>query len=293
VINLDQAKIASIAMTGQNFKVSAHQKAPGRWWLAYERSGAPGSNQPQGDAIANEAFLASARFKDILNALTPISAIRRIGTIEDKQKSDFGLSDGVKSFEVLDAGGAKILSLDVGKSLYGSRNLYVMNRADQTVYLVSGDWLSDFEKPELRFYERSLSSIPAEEVQSATLIQAGKERRFNHTKRDANGALIWTPESGDQAIGVSAGVWFGKFEQLKAATYATEARENELKELPVLFAVEFGGLGAASERVEIRKAPSGSQNEYWVTSPFLGWHVKVASTRAEILERDLPRLLNP
>jgi hypothetical protein len=293
VVTLDQSKIVSIAMTGKNFKVSALQKAPGRWWFQYERSSAADQNQPHGDAPSNEAFLASARFKDILNAMTPISAIRRIGKIEDKQKSDFGLSDGVKSFEVLDAGGAKILALDVGKSLYGSRNLYVLNRADQNVYLVSGDWLSDFEKPELRFYERSLSSVPAEEIQSATLMQAGKERRFMHTKRDANGGLLWTPESGDETAGVSVGVWFGKFEQLKAAMFATEARENELKALPSLFEVQLDGLGAASERIHVRKTQAGSQTEYWVTSSFLGWHVKVASTRAEVLERDLPRLLNP
>jgi hypothetical protein len=303
VVSLDQSKVASLMMTGANFKVYARQKSPGRWWIEYERSNVKESKPLQdqssssaashGEAGNGEAFLASPRFKDIISALMPMTAVRRVGVIEDKQRSDFGLADGVRSFEVLDADGVKLLALDVGKSLYGSRNLYIMNRADRNVYLVSGDWLSDFEKPELRFYERNLSAIPAEELQASTVIQNGKERRFSHTKRDAKGVLIWTPESGDETAGVNAGVWFSKFEQLKAATYATDTRENELKALPILFEVELVGLGSAQERVQVRKAQFGNQNEYWVTSSFLGWHVKVANTRAEVLERDIARLLGP
>jgi hypothetical protein len=294
IVTLDQAKIASIMMKGPDFSVTAKQQSPGRWWLSYERSSHHRDQIPSSlDASGTESFLASSRFKDFTAALTPVKAVRRVGVLSDKQKADFGLNDDARSLEVLDVKGEKILALGVGKALYGSRNVYVLNREDQNVYLVSGDWLSDFEKPELRFYERNLTSIPSDEWQAATLLYGGKQRRFNHVRRDSGGNLLWIPESGDEASGVSAGAWFSKFEQLKAATYATPTQENELAARSILFEVQLNGLGASSERIQIRKLQGSGQFEYWATSSFLGGHVKVARSRAEVLEQDLGRLVAP
>jgi hypothetical protein len=305
ILTLDQSKIAVIRMTAKDLKVEAIKKTAERWWISYERSHPDGSAQtanlatPQTAAQkpvekwSAESFLASSKFKDITAALAPFTAIRVIGTIDEKQRAEFGFTGDMKSFEVSAVDGAKLLALDVGKSLYGSRNVYVLNRQDQNVYLVSGDWLADFEKPELRFYERALTSIPSEEIQAAVVSHSGKERRFTHTKREATGDLIWTPEDNqDAAVGV-AGIWFAKFEQLKAALYATEEREKDLAAQPVLFEVDLTGLGAVADKIQIRKVVHAGQVEYWATSAFLGGHVKVASTRAESLEREIGRLVGP
>ena len=152
--------------------------------------------------------------------------------------------------------------------------------------------ISDFEKPELRFFERAVTSVDLEEIQAASLIQGAKSKRFLHSTKDAKGALVWTHDGGDGSPVPQASSWFEKLLQLKAASYATKEDEAALEALPTIFEVRIEGSGSRSEGLRLKKRSGSAGAEYWVHSTYLNWHVKVAATRAETLEKDVPQILH-
>lgn len=293
IISIQAPSIASMELIGPDMKVAASRRTDvaNRWWISYERKSKLTAAESSESAEARERFMASEKFKDMLDRLAPFQALRVIGKVSDDQMAEFGLRDAVKTLSVRDSSGASLLSLAIGKQLYGSRNVYVLHQPDQKVLLVDGDFISDFEKPELRVFERSVSSISPEDVQSAVVSASGKSRRFGHTKRDSKGSLIWTVEGGDDSAAPQAATWFDKFSQLKAAAYASDEDQKALAALPALFEVEISGAGAANETLQIRKRIKDGAEEYWLTSTFLSWHVKIAATRAQTLDKDLHQLI--
>jgi hypothetical protein len=299
IVNFEPSKIGSVELTAEELTVTAsrRQDLTGRWWIDINRKPARQESKDTAAAVdppaAKERFMASIKFDEMLALFSPFQALRVIGKPDSEQLKDFGLDTSAKSLVIKDLSDAVMLSLKVGKQLYGSRNVYVMNQADQSVMLVTGDFVTDFEKPELRVYERAISRLPMEEVQAASVTAGGKTRRFSHLKRDSKGVLLWTPEGGDGTPVAAAASWFDRFDHLKAATYATIDEQERVSSLAVLFAVDVTGSGTAVDRIEVRKLTNAGKDEYWLTSGFLGWHVRVAATRAEALTKDLPQMMNP
>lgn len=293
IVTIPESTISTIELSAPDSKVLAKRRSDinDRWWISSERKGQAASAGQIESSATNERFMASAKFKDMLAQLSPFQALRVIGKVSDEQLQEFGLRDSLKSMIIKDSAGASLLSLLIGKQLYGSRNHYVLNQADQKVLLVSGDFINDFEKPELRVFERSISAISPEEIQTTLISAGGKSKKFSHTKRDSKGALVWTVEGGSGDPVAIASTWFDKFAQLKAAMYATDAEEVSLNSIPALFELEINGVGTATETIQVRKRMNAGSTEFWLTGSYLKWNVKVAATRAEVLEKDLHQLL--
>ncbi len=293
VITLKPAVIAAVELSGPGVRVVANKMTEPleRWWISYERGVTDAAGGKGSETAESERFVASGKFRDFLVLFAPMQAIRVLGRIADEKLSDYGLKEGTKNLVLKDAQGSPLLTLTIGKQLYGGRNLYVLNQSDQKVLLIGGELISDFEKPELRFFERALTSLALEDLKSGTLIHGGKTKRFVHSSRDAKGAQIWSADgsAGDPLPQVSA--WFERLSQLKAATYASDKDEEALKALSTLFEVRLEGGGADAEVVQLKRRGLGKDVEYWAHSSYLNRYVKVASTRAEALEKDVPQIL--
>lgn len=293
VITIKEASVVSIELTGTGGKVLA-TKAPDagdRWWISYERPPVTQPDNKSAESPSSERFVASQKFKDMLAQFAPLQAIRVIGPASEEKLTEYGLKDGTRTLLLKDSSGAALLSLIIGKQLYGGRNIYAMNQSDSKVLLLAGDLISDFEKPELRFFERSLTAVTPEDVRAASLMQGAKTKRYLHTTKDAKGAAVWTLDgsSGDPVPQVSS--WFDRLLQLKAASYATEEEEATLKSAQALFEVALEGGGAGSDSIQLKRKDGKGGPEYWAYSSHLNWHVRVASTRAETLEKDVPQIL--
>lgn len=293
VITIKEASVASIELSGAGGKVVATKtlEAGERWWISYERTPVAQQDTKGSASPSSERFVASQKFKDMPAQFAPLQAIRVIGPTSEEKLTEYGLKDGTRSLLLKDSSGATLLSLFIGKQLYGGRNIYAMNQSDSKVLLLAGDLISDFEKPELRFFERSLTAVTPEDVRAASLMQGGKTKRYLHTTKDAKGAAVWTLDgsNGDPVPQVSS--WFDRLLQLKAASYATEEEEATLKSAPALFEVALEGGGAGGDSIQLKRKAGKDGPEYWAHSSHLNWHVRVASTRAETLEKDVPQIL--
>jgi hypothetical protein len=293
VASLDRSRIKSLKVTSKALTVEASVNEKGRWWITTSRT-APANPAGGGAATAvggeNQTFAASAKFGDILSGFSPMAAVRELGVLSGDKLKDFGFGPDNRSVQVNAADGQTLLDLKIGGGLYGSRSAYVMNLSDQKVWLVSGEWLSDLEKPEANYFERSLTTPDAGEVTGAEVRVGDRFRRFEHTRRDEKGAILWVAAGEDKADS-AASVWFSRFEQLKAALYADAEQAHHLATLPPLFTVKMFTTQNSEEALTFLKKTSDGQAEYWVFSGYLGAYVKVATTRAESLERDVAALV--
>ncbi len=295
IVNIEVGNIEKVELTSDEASVVASRRAElaERWWIEVTRTKPTATPEASKALPSNMRFLASKKFKDSLAVFSPFRAIRVIPNVKDEQLVEFGLKDSKKALLLKDSAGASLLSLAIGKQMYGSRNTYVLNQADKTVLLVNGDVISDFEKAETSYFERSFMALDPEEIQSATLTAGGKSLKLSHVKRDSKGALIWTGAEGDGAAAVSATSWFERFDQLKAAAYATPEEQARLSATPAEAEVQLAGGASKREVIQFRKTNNNNQVEYWLTSEFLGWNVKIATARGDVLLKDLPQVISP
>jgi Domain of unknown function (DUF4340) len=295
IVNLDLSHVAKVELTSPETVIEASRRVDlaDRWWIDVTRTRAAPSLAASSVPAAPEHFLASKKFKDSLAVLSPFRAIRIIPNVANEQLVEFGLKDSKKILMVKDSGGATLLSLAIGKQMYGTRNTYVLNQADKMVLLITGELISDFEKAEVSYYERNIMDLDPEEIQSATLSIGAKSLSLSHVKRDAKGVVVWTGVEGDGAPAISATSWFERFDQLKVIGYATSDEQARLSADPAVAEVKLVAGGSRTEVIQFRKTSNNQQDTYWLTSSYLGWNVKIAPTRGEPLLKDLPQVVSP
>jgi Domain of unknown function (DUF4340) len=295
IVSIETSRIAQVELTSTDSFIVASRRPElaDRFWIDVKRTPPVAAAGGVKAASNSERFMSSKKLMEALATLAPFQATRVIGKVNADQLADFGLADSKKTLLVKDAGGEALLSLRIGKQMYGSRNLYVLNEADQTVLLISSDFTADFEKSEIRYFERAFMAIEPEDVQAGTITFGGKTAKLTRVKRDAKGALIWTAFEGDGAVIAAATPWFERFYQLKAASYAGVDEQARLMSVPPVAEVMIVAGGSKSEAIQLRKVKNVDQDEYWMTSGYLGWNVKIAAAKGEALSKDIPQLMNP
>ena len=232
-----------------------------------------------------------------LAQLNPLEAVRLIGVVKDEQLEEYGLKTPLKSLTIIDPKGQELLKLSIGKQAYGSRNLFAKESRENRVLLLSGDFVGDFERPDLKLFERTITNVVFEELQSAVITKGSKSRRLGHTKRDDKGGLLWTDDAKGGAAVASAKSWFERLDRVRVVSFATKEEVPSLDKEPVLFQVELEAIASSKDVLQFIKVSSvklsgqPSVDEYFVKSSFLGAWAKVGSTRVEPIEKDLPTLL--
>lgn len=285
IVSLAPAQIASMELSATDNKVVLTSQGEDRWWIESEK--------PSG----KERFLASAKMKDVLSQFNPLEAIRVIGPVKDESLAEYGLAGTQKTIRVLDRSGTVLLTLAIGKQAYGTRNFFAQDLKDKSVMLITGEFVSDLEKAELRLYERTFTNLQLDELQGATVSYNDKTKKLSHTRRDDKGALLWTNDSPEGTVNAPAKSWFERIDRTRIVSFATEQELEALKTAKPLFSVEWTGSGSASDVLVFVKIPANVAQkdagpEYYVQSKFIGTWAKVASARLEPIEKDLPTIVS-
>lgn len=293
VVSIVSAQIGSVEFTSGDTKVEVKSQGDDRWWIETLKAG------------VKEGFLGSSKVKDVLNQFNPLEAVRVIGAVKDEGLGEYGLAGtAAKTMRILDRSGAALLSLAIGKQAYGTRNIFVQDLKDKSVMLITGEFVGDLEKAELRMYERTFTNIQMDEVQTAVISYQDKSKKLFHTRRDEKGGLLWTNESAEGSANAAAKSWFERLDRTRIVSFAKDQELDTLKSAKPVFEVELTGAGGAKDTFVFVKitsnpgkkaAPGGIQGdsglEYYVHSKFLGTWAKVASARLEPIEKDLPTVV--
>ncbi len=278
VVSIVPAQVGALELTAGDLQVNAKSESEDRWWIETTK------------AAVKDRFLGSAKMRDLLNQLNPLEAVRVIGTVKDEALAEYGLNQSTttKKFRVIDRKGGELLSLAIGKQAYGTRNFFIQDLKDKTVMLITGEFIGDIEKAELRLYERTFTNIQFDDLQASTIAYNGKAKKLVHTRRDEKGGLIWTNDSAEGSANAAAKSWFERLDRARIVSFANDQELEVLKAAKPLFEVELQGSGSATDTLKFAKIASTSPTpDYFVQSRFLGTWAKVASARLEPVEKDL------
>lgn len=237
--------------------------------------------------VTTERFLGNEKFEEILKGFEPLSAVRVIGQVDEKQREEFGLSKGTGKLTLKTTDG-KVWTLALGKTSYGSRNRFAME-GDAShpgrVLLIEGDGIDGLEKAPLRLFDRRLVSFEFIEADKASIITSGQNKRLAHTLKDKNGELLWTDDEASPTAKPSLDSWMDKVSKLRLVKYAADDKEKLLTSVQPFLEISFEKDGKVIDSIRFKKDPTEAAT-YWVTSEFLKVHGQVASTRMESIEKD-------
>lgn len=291
IVSLNSSQVSELNYSSPELKVAARKNEAGKWWINIEKAAG------KDDKVATkDRFLASAKMQDLMALLNPLEAVRVIGSVKDENLAEYGLKDASKSLSILDASGKELLKLTIGKLVYGSRNVFARESRDNQVIILSGDFIGDIERPELKLYERSLTNVVFEEVQRAEVTRGAKTVKMLHSKRDDKGSLIWTADSAEGSAIAPAKSWFERLDRVRIVSFAAEDEIAGLDKEKVLFAVSIEAAAGVQDTLVFVKrlgvpSPQGPVSDYYVKSKFLGTWAKVGSARLEPVEKDLPTIV--
>lgn len=295
LFSVEPKAIAKMTLTGGEAEVAATRNDEGRYWIDFKKAapvkpeGVP-EGHPAPAPEAAERFLAGEKMKDLLAAFNPLEAQRSLGKVDQAALEEFGLKDAKEKFTLTTASGSTF-SLVLGKQSYGSRNRFVLDERDGKVLLVGGDAFGDLARANIRLFERSILSGPIEEVQKAEIKAGGKERRFDHTKKDQNGALQWSEDSEGAAANAGFKSWFDKIDRLRLVSYADAGQTESAEKQTPFLVVNFLKDNKPVDELRFVRVDEAGQAAYWVKSSYLASWVKLAANRMEPIEKDIATML--
>ncbi len=296
--------IEKIAYKSKDLDIQLSKSDGDRYFVDYERLSTDPAKPGEKDH-----FLAGEELADFLATFSPFQAMRMIGVVKDEDKLEFGLNDSKEEFTI--SGQGKEFSLVVGKKSYGSRNNFVMNKADNKVYLIDGKSIQTISAAKARLYERRVMKTTLDEVNRAIVKANTKSKIMAHTKRDEGGGLKWTEETKDAPNKPSFDGWMDRITKLKVAAFASAAEIALLDAASTSFEVSFQKDDNVLDLLIFKKIidtavpvtpppsvfkgakppPPESKFAYYVKSNFLGTWAKLPPSRLDTIEKDIPSIM--
>jgi hypothetical protein len=197
---------------------------------------------------------------------------------------------------VLQAGSTK-REFVVGGSTYGNRDIYVMDKQSERVFVIKPQLTRTLKFAQHRLPDRNLVSFNAADLDRIQVkSKAGEKTLIQHDRRNPTKAY-WSAEGNDKGQD-SYRSWANKLLKLNATEYVDQ--EDKIAGLEEVFAVGFarGSKKLGTLRLLRGGAPSpaapGSttdNRQYYVQSSNTRVLVRVADQAARSLASDLTALL--
>lgn len=157
----------------------------------------------------------------LLASLAPLLAERQLDVAPERY-DEFGLLEPEASFSVTREG-KPAREFTVGGEAYGSRDLYVLESANGSVYLFDQEMLRPLRYATTRLPDRTLQPADAEDIVAITVIAGDQTLALEHFNRSDREAEYWGL-AGATVGDESAGTWLGKALGLKAKGYVQPDR---------------------------------------------------------------------
>ncbi|MGB0680317.1 MAG: DUF4340 domain-containing protein [Polyangiales bacterium] len=239
-------------------------------------------SKPKKGKASRKSFVGNEEAENFLKQMTPMHALRALGTIGKKKKKAFEL-DKAKTYLDVECGRKK-RSYRIGGTAYGSGDRYIQDKQGGKVYLVHADLLAALQSAEFRLKQRELHTFEATEVHQLQVEAFGRKVTLLQRNRRVPEKATWVDASKPDKINELYGNWLSRVGQLRAQDYlkAKAVPGSELKKLtesvsptPVLklrYEEEDGDELGTLEMVRVdAETPSyyakSEVTERWVTVP--------------------------
>jgi hypothetical protein len=244
-----------------------------------------------------ENFVAGDSVDKLFEAFAPFEALRSLGKISPDRLAEFGLKEGTGHFSLQSKESDKKFQFAIGGKSYGSRNVFIMNTETSEVFLANQDPFDQLRNASSRLYERRITTVVPDDIESATISALTKTKVVTHKKRDEAGQLLWSDEGAEGQSKASYKNWMEKFDKLRVLSYATKEQLAALELVKPFVEIQYQSgakkLDAIAVKKLAEKVPGKGEevNSYWIRSEFLSSWAKVNPGRLDSIEKDLPSLM--
>jgi hypothetical protein len=250
--------------------------------------------EPEPDAAEPEAgpakrttttFVGVKAADEFVQKLAPLSALRRVGTVEAGRAAEFGFDKPEGTLKVKIRGAEQTLL--IGGTTPGGQERYAKHGATGVVYAVPGEIAQAMLGAETRLLERELHGFLPEEV-TRLKITKGPRTRELVSMPDKKGA--WADAAAPTRLDETAGNWMTKVSRLRVTEYVEKPAAPLSPETLVVRIESLSGTKSLGY-LELYKLPGEKSAEYVLRTEYTRWPVKVLPSAGEQVEQDLPSVL--
>jgi hypothetical protein len=184
---------------------------------------------PEREVRGNEGAL------KLWEKLAPLRATRALGTLGPDKLKELGLDGAKKHIEITARGATH--KYKAGSPAFNVAEPYVLDEADQRVYVLGGGVLSDLGAAGVRLQDRTLHSFKQNEFDGLTVSSGGKKRELKVTGQQtpASAKLVGkTGKTDDQAKN-----WHDKLWRLFVTDVLGKGEKPAAGEPPITLRVDY------------------------------------------------------
>ncbi len=249
--------------------------------------GPPPETEPDAPAeTVSRSFKAGSAVDRTMDTVAPFAAIRQIEDTEGRM-GEFGLDEPRATLEI--EGPSKTRSFAIGEAGYGHRNIYVMDRETESVYLVDGRAIGALKRGDERLPERRLFEGNAPDVEKATIYSGSESVSVVHKNRSDRTRAFWAREK-SQERDRSAAAWIRKALRLRSTSYAPT--DFDATGLETALTLELELADGKTPRIELMRGQDAEGREQWYgRSDLTRGIVELPMATASDLARDVGTVL--
>ena len=252
-----------------------------------EEAPAEEAPEPEVERVAEvQAFKAGEKGDELLANLSPMMAIRRLEGVDDEKLESIGLAEPTGQMVVVRKG--RTATLDVGGEAFGTRDVYLRDVEDGSIYLVDDEIIRPLKYARTRLPDRTLFSIERPKIATATLTDPlGQSLAISQKNADDNANALWIRSNSPVEEDEQLNTWMDQAMKLKGSTYAKPDAMPE--NLVTQFSLTLTTEGGDSETLEVLR--EGEDGDWWGRSEHTRGLIKLLKGPSSSLAEDVGGLL--
>lgn len=235
------------------------------------------------------SFKAGKAGDQLIEDLAPFRVVRKL-TVPEERLTEFGLDEPEGKLVITPAKGEPI-TLEIGDSGYGHRNVYLRDAKSGEIYVAKNSVVSPLERADTRLPEKQLIEFERSDVESVAITTGQSALQFVQRNREDASAARWTAPDANEP-NESAGSWLDKVFRLRSSGYLAEAEKAETAEN--VFSVKFTPADGKAVVVTVSRGQDDKGEPAWFAkSDFTRGWVKLSAPIASDVAEDLATLITP
>jgi Domain of unknown function (DUF4340) len=229
----------------------------------------------------HQVFVSVSGAEGLVKSLAPLEAFRKIGKIDPKELSDFGL-DKPKGTLRISIGG-KTHSLVLGGETPGGGDRYAKDLDDGQVYAIPGEIAWNLLFAESRLVERELHKWRMNDVQRIIVSNGHAMREVVRVPKKVG---AWADPKTPSKVDETMGNWLSKLEQLRVMQYVEKPK---LAPADLIVRLTFYNKTDKLGTLELWKGASQKNKMpvYLVRTEYTRWYASVLHSTAAQIAQDV------
>jgi hypothetical protein len=243
--------------------------------------------KPDEPKVEKKAFKAGTKGTDVVEAMAPFRAIRKLeGATKDRYES-FGL-DEPRGTLTLELEGGATHTFEVGGEGYGHRNIYIRDTKTDAIYLVEANSLRPLRYADTRMAEKLVHGHDRDELVELIITDGTARLEAEQKNRDDLRNRMWVPK-GEDNRNVPLETWIQKFERMRGTEYAAE---GDVEQTDKVLSVKLVADKGKSTTVDLLRGQTADGTPAWyVKSDFTRGVMQVPTAIGSDLANDFPTVV--